>query len=414
MEEKQTERQAEQSGKEEGRRKQQSPSVSGRQDGMPREHHHVFYGDSREVGAIRDRDLNEFMRQTDRKQSMTGFDADYRDFVDYITKITYRIWEEKGIGYIYKSFHNGVVMHHGSSSSKGIASIVSRNLQTLHAFPDRKLIGGNVIWSGNDREGFYSSHRMLSTATNTGASSFGPATYRKIAYMTIVDTFVVANRIVEGWLIRDNLHMLRQLGLDPHEIARKLAPKSTSEQPHFGLPEAMDGQLEPPLFQPLHTGFDIGDFMLAMYNAIWEWKLFNRIAEFYADNAVVHFICDKHLTGYDQIQGMWISLLASFPNAKFIVERVTCNRRESADDWDVAVRWRLQGVHEGVGYFGRPSGKPADVFGISNLRVYREKIVEEWLVIDGLDVLKQIYAGESPPESRPSAEDGSAAPRRNG
>lgn len=354
--------------------------------------HLLFFGDSSKVNAVYNRDLNEFVQNTERKQNMEGFDPDYLDFVDYITKMTHRIWEEKGIGYIYKSFHHGVTMHHGSTSTKGIAAIVARNLQTLHAFPDRRLIGENVIWSGNDKEGFYSSHRMLSTATNLGESSFGPATYRKVTYMSIVDTFVFANRIVEGWQIRDNLHLVRQLGLDPHELAKKMAPvvKST-EQKHFGLPETLEGQFEPPVYKPIHEEFEIGDFILSMYNTIWEWKFFNRIGEFYAKNAVVHFICDQHLTGYDQIQGLWISLFASLPNAAFVIERVTCNQRGGDDDWDVAVRWRWQGLHEGYGYFGKPSGNPVDIMGISNLRVIAGKIAEEWLLIDGLDVLKQIY-----------------------
>nr|WP_279389170.1 ester cyclase [Scopulibacillus darangshiensis] len=95
--------------------------------------------------------------------------------------------------------------------------------------------------------------------------------------------------------------------------------------------------------------------------------------------------------GLNEIQGMFISLFASFPTAKFIVERVTCNQRKDADEWDVAVRWRLQGIHEGIGYFGRPSNKPIKILGINHVRVRNEKIVEEWMAFDGMDVLKQIH-----------------------
>ena len=88
---------------------------------------------------------------------------------------------------------------------------------------------------------------------------------------------------------------------------------------------------------------------------------------------------------------MLVSLLASFPNAKFLVDRVTCNPIDGKDAWDVSVRWRLQGLHEGIGYFGQPSWKPVELLGINQLRIIDGKVFEEWMTFDGLDVLKQIY-----------------------
>src|SRR5207237_3432666 len=38
------------------------------------------------------------------RQDMAGFDPDYVDIVDYIVRITHRIWEEKDIGYIYDTY----------------------------------------------------------------------------------------------------------------------------------------------------------------------------------------------------------------------------------------------------------------------------------------------------------------------
>jgi hypothetical protein len=44
---------------------------------------------------------------TRRRQSMRGFDPAYVDIVDYIVRITHRIWEQKDIGYIYDTYrHN--------------------------------------------------------------------------------------------------------------------------------------------------------------------------------------------------------------------------------------------------------------------------------------------------------------------
>ena len=145
----------------------------------------VFYGDSSKVNPVAYSDYNDFVKNTDRKQDLEGFDDDYNDFVDFIMKITHRIWEEKGIGIIYDTYHNNIQMHAGSQNITGIKEVVSGTLQTLHAFPDRKLIGQNVIWSKlADGEGYLSSHRIISTATNLGDSSFGPATGRKVSFRT--------------------------------------------------------------------------------------------------------------------------------------------------------------------------------------------------------------------------------------
>ena len=98
------------------------------------------------------------------------------------------------------------------------------------------------------------------------------------------------------------------------------------------------------------------------------------------------------MVGHSEIQGMFINLFASVPNAKVLLDRVTCNKKGSDDDWDVAVRWRIQGVHGGIGYFGSPSGKAVEINGMNHFKVRNKKIQEEWMLFDGMEVLRQIYA----------------------
>lgn len=355
----------------------------------------VFYRNSNEVVSKGYKDYNDFSKNTERKQRMKGFDDTYRDFVDYILTITHRIWEEKEIGLIYDTYSNDIKVHTGINTFHGINQVVSNTLQSLHGFPDDREIGDNVVWSGNDEEGFHSSHRITSIGTNLNESSYGPATGKKITYRSTADCFCYANRIVEEWIVRDGLYIVEQLGIDPIDYAKKLAKQSISNpkslQTNFGMPEAMDGQIVPKVYKKQCTEFEVGDFILDMYNKIWERRLFNHVKDFYTDNATVHYIKGTSLVGFNQIQGAFISLLASFPTSKFIVERVTCNERNSHNEWDVAVRWRLQGIHEGIGYFGKPMGKPVEILGISHFRIVNEKVVEEWITFDGLEVLRQIY-----------------------
>lgn len=66
-----------------------------------KKNHKIFFGDSNEVNSVRYSDYNDFLKNTEKKQNMKGFDEEYNDFVDYIMKITHRIWEEKGILELY-------------------------------------------------------------------------------------------------------------------------------------------------------------------------------------------------------------------------------------------------------------------------------------------------------------------------
>jgi predicted ester cyclase len=374
----------------------------------------IFYANANEVNPIDSKDDYDYVNisvSEQKKQSMRGFSEEYNNIVDYIVKITRQIWKEKDIGLIYDTYSTGVSVHKGLINSHGVNEVISGTLQTLHAFPDRKGLGWSVIWSGNDRDGFFTSHRGKSVATNTGDSYYGPATGKKVMFRTTADCLIHANKIYEEWLVMDTYHLVQQLGLDPIEVAKKAAKSTQHLAPTitFGLPETAEAGLPPKPFIPTSDEFEIGEFMLELFNKVWERRSFNNVKKFYEEKAVVHYICNRDLVGVNEIQGMFISLFASVPNAKLVLERITCNKRDSDQDWDVAVRWRLQGIHEGTGYFGAPSGKPIDIFGINHYKIRNEKIVEEWLLFDGMEVLRQIYLPDSDEKiaaESPQSEDG--------
>lgn len=349
----------------------------------------VFFGDTAEVTPVYHHDHNEMDAFTTPRQKLDGFDDKYRDFVDYILRITHEIWEEKGIGVIYETYHNDCIMHFGTTHLKGLNPVISGTMQALHAFPDRRLIAENVVWSHDSDDTYYSSHRIHSTATNLGDSSFGPATGKSLQFRTVADCKCYKNRIVEEWLVRDNLHIVKQMGLDPVEVARKMA-SGTVKNPTFGLPENREGQFLPKLYERKSSEWNIGDFMQEMMSVVWGARYFNKLKNYYAENAVLHTICNQELTGSHSIRGWLISFFASFPNARVQVERVTCDKMGGDRDFDVAVRWRVLGLNEGIGFFGQPSGALAEILGISHYKVRDGVILEEWLTFDGIDVLRQI------------------------
>ena len=93
----------------------------------------------------------------------------------------------------------------------------------LEAFPDRLLLGDNVVWSRSRKSGFYSSHRITSPMTNRGPSAFGEATGRRVCITNVADCVVEDGVVTREWLMRDNLALVRQLGFEPAEAARLAA-----------------------------------------------------------------------------------------------------------------------------------------------------------------------------------------------
>ena len=52
-------------------------------------------------------------------------------------------------------------------------------------------------------------------------SVYGPPTGSKVEYRAIADCIVKRNMVVEEWLIRDELTLLHQLGLDPYTNSQR-------------------------------------------------------------------------------------------------------------------------------------------------------------------------------------------------
>ncbi len=350
----------------------------------------IFNEDSADF-TLEGADYNDYLKKEIKIQDMKNFDKRFINFVYYIIKITHEIWEEKGIGVIYDTYHNNVIMHFGSFNTVGIQGVISGTLSTLYSFPDRKLIGQNVIWSKHKKNGFLSSHRIISTATNLNDSTFGPATGKKINFRTMVDCAVENNRIYEEWLVRDNLWIVKQLGFDSHEVAMNMAQNSiaSSEQASYGLGENTIGQIFPEHYNAKDSS--VGELLLEMLKNVYAGRYFNKVTKYYDEKATLHYICDKDLIGHSQIQGMLVSLFASFPNSNFLIDRITCNKRVEENTYDVAVRWRIIGLHEGFGMFGSASNNMVEILGINHYIVENNKIIEEWMTYDGLDILRQIY-----------------------
>ena len=331
---------------------------------------------------------------SEKRQGMRGFDDDYVDIVDYIVRCTHKIWEEKQVGLIYTHYAHNALVHGTRGDSYGYESVVAGTVQTLATFPDRQLFADDVIWGGDDVAGYYTSHRITSTAHHSGFGAYGAPTGRKLRYRVIADCVVKENRIIEEWLVRDELSIARQLGLDEGELVRGIAAGWTAlhgrEHEVQGAIERGKGQLPlEPLPPSTAEGFDIEDFIRRAWHDIWNRRMFSEIFRLYAPTYECHSASGRELYGHDDYLQFVLNWLAAFPDARMFIEHFAV-QGSAETGYRVALRWYLLGTHEGQGIYGRPTGKRVRIMGITHQHVRDGKLVAEWTVFDELALMAQL------------------------
>lgn len=366
---------------------------------MTSEHNREPHQDDAEgITDVAGRDASKLLHPDGRRrQSLAGFDDDYVDIVDYIVRCTHKIWEEKGIGLIYTHYRHNVIVHTTGRTVYGRDQVIADSIKTMSAFPDIRLYADEVIWSGNDRDGFHSSHRIVWVGHNTGYSIYGPPTGRKVVRQGIAHCLVKENRIVEEWIARDELALIRQLGFDEHELARRFAAQDAASGVHSSQPlsqgdvERVAGQTTPEALPPPSAGFDIEDFVVRGMHEIWNWRLLNKVDEYYVANYLCRTSTNRELYGRGELKAYILALLAAFPDARLTADHV-CWLGDAQAGYRTALRWTLQGTHEGPGVYGAPTGKRVRLLGITHQLVQNGKFVQEWTVFDEFALLKQLYA----------------------
>lgn len=144
------------------------------------------------------------------------------EFTDFILRITHQIWEEREVKAINTFYSRDVIVRSPSGVTTKCQSVVDSTLATLKEFPDRQLLGEDVIHNGNGNSEWLSSHRIFSTATHLGSGYFGEPTGRRLKYRVIADCAVRDGVIFDEWLVRDFGAIVRQMGSTPEAIAQKI------------------------------------------------------------------------------------------------------------------------------------------------------------------------------------------------
>lgn len=311
------------------------------------------------------------------------------DIVDFILGITYEIWEEGGIDLCHQYYAPDCKVYGLDGITNGAQAVIQGTRVMLSAFPDRVLLGDDVITSGDCHNG-YSSHRVLSPATNQGESMFGAATNRPVRFMNMADCLIEDGIITLEWLTRDNLAVVRQLGFDEVPAARIVAENRGQE-----LSDWFDSEVERVSGIGVDANipeFDIDgitEFAGAVVAANWISGSQAVIDAAYAPYAVAHRSPVDIISGRESITSHYAAQRDAFAVSGASVDHV-CVQPWGNNGHRVAVRWAVVGLHRGTYEGVAATGKPVYILGVSHWRIVAGRIASEWTVFDRLAVMSQL------------------------
>ncbi len=322
---------------------------------------------------------------------MQGFSDRFADAPDFILKITEEIWEGRDLRSLDHYYAPDLPMRFPSGLVRGNKAVIDGTLATLAEFPDRQLLGEDVIWSDDGKGGFLSSHRILTTGTHLGHGAFGAPTGKRFEIRAIADCAARDGTIYDEWLVRDVGGIARQLGWDPIDYARRLIDRE-------GGPDSAT--------RPFTPADDVdGGYASRGNDSEWGRRLADILARIMdKDMAAIRAEYDRAVRtehpgaqggwSWDFAERAWMALRSAFPSAKFEVHHVM-GREDPMMPPRAAVRWSLDGTHDGFGAFGPPTGAPVHIMGITHadfgtLGAAAPKLRREFTLWDEISIWKQI------------------------
>ena len=318
---------------------------------------------------------------------MKGFDSQFKDLPDYILKITYQIWENRDVESIMEYYAENIPVRSPSGVIYGPEAVVRATKDTLNEFPDRKLLGEDVIWISDENSGYLSSHRILTKATHMKDGIYGKASGKKLTYRVIADCACKNNQVYDEWLVRDQGAIVKQLGIDPKEYAANLIENEGGPDKAV-TPYDQHTPFKSTYIAPILNNFNSGSNYAEILKSIMDDS--KKTVEKNYDRAIQQFQPGgliKH--GIEEVIRFWVDLKTAFPDSIFNVEHISFTE-EKDQPKKAAIRWSLVGNHNGNGIFGSPSGANVYVMGINHAEFGPRGIKNEWILFDETMIWKQI------------------------
>ena len=317
---------------------------------------------------------------------MKGFDKKYKSFPDYILKITKQIWEGKDVNSIANFYTEDIPVRSPFGVTYGNKPVIDATFATLREFPNRQLLGEDVIWNKDSEDGYHSSHRILSKGTHLGDGSYGKPSGKNIYYRVIADCACKNNQVYDEWIVRDQGAMVRQIGFTPKEFAQKIIENEgglENSKKIFTLKSDMKSKYKPNPAPKDSVGVKYSNILNTIFTNDYNFSDYARAASIYwPGNKIGH--------GREDIEKFWQSLKGAFSNFKFSIEHIGY-LEEQGKNPKASIRWFLDANHSNkTSDFGEATNKNIFIMGINHAEISDGKVIREWVLFDEVAIWKQI------------------------
>jgi len=314
----------------------------------------------------------------------TEFSLDQNEIEDFIYRITEEIWENKKVENIRSYYAPDVIVRSPSITTYDCDTVVQATYKTLEQFPDRELIGEDVISFGSIKNTYLSSHRILSTGTHLGDGFYGKATGKKVIYRVIADCLVVDNQIIEEWIIRDEASILKQLGYEVRDFVEQRILDGTFKKNDIKFTK--NAFIKKNIMNDCHNiyGKKYKDTFASLVL-----NKFSKEKKVYERSAQLYWVGGETVSTIEKIHETWNLFLSNFKILKCeISNTISLNQNNMRPR--AALRWRLICSHDFNGIYGKPTNKEIEIHGISHSEFGKNGIVREYVLMDEISIWKQI------------------------
>lgn len=309
----------------------------------------------------------------------------YNDPDDFIREVTDYIWVERQIGYIRENYEPDSIVHGSYGTSVTRQEVIEGCLMRISNAPEHIGQAGDVIWEARGNDAFLSSHLVLS-----GEAGF------KVVGSTIANCLYRRGKMVEEWVVRDELaHALAQ-GVDPDELARTKSFR--------GYTGSFAGPAQADVLSLGDSGARPDDYrqevqtVLAMIQDVWNDRDLKKVDEYFERDLALSTVGNDLIIRPEGYRRQMLRFLDAFPGGQFEVRDIQTHNDPRYGGLRVAVTWKFTGDYNGRARYGALTGKPVDILGISQFRVINGRIVNEVKLWDDIALRAQINSirGDGP------------------
>ncbi|POX36875.1 hypothetical protein C3486_31295 [Streptomyces sp. Ru73] len=315
----------------------------------------------------------------------------YEDPDDFIREVTDRIWVDRDISYIVDNYEPDSIVHASLGTVVGRDGVIEGSTMRMGSTPQHIGQAEDVVWEARGDDAFLSSHLVFSADEHLVGGK-----HVRIRKRTVANCLYRRGRMVEEWVVRDELADCLQRGQDPDEAARALrfqgyTGSMLDAPPKDVLAEGVSGP-RPDDYRPEC------EMVLEFIDEVWTQRRLQKVNDFMARDLFLHTIGDQTVIRPDRYQSDLLAIVGPFPDARFEVRDVQTNYAERYAGLRVAVLWTMHGTYRGNPAFGPLTDRPVTVLGVSQFLIQGGRIVKEVRVYDEIALRAQINStrGDGP------------------